>query len=149
MTINKFYRLRLMGKTKDDIPVISAHLQDSIVSVKNISFLKNNRNFIMLVKRFMWEDIEKGVFRESKRIRSLVKFEEIISVKSKNINQKNMKKKLECLMIKCSQNEDKSYKIDIFFSGDSIITLISEAIEVIMEDLGKPWDVKHVPFHKI
>ena len=149
MTINKIYHLKLMGKTKDDIPVISAHLQDSIVSVKDIFFLKNNRNFIMLVKRFMWEDIEKGVFRESKRIRCLVKFGEVIGVKSKNINQKKMKKRLECLMIKCNQNEDKSYKIDIFFSGGRIITLISEAIDVIMEDLGKTWDTKHIPVHKI
>ena len=30
-----------------------------------------------------------------------------------------------------------------------MITLISETIEVIMHDLGKPWKVKHVPKHKI
>ena len=43
----------------------------------------------MIVNRFMWEDIEKGVFRQSKRIRCAVKFEEVINVKSRNINQKN------------------------------------------------------------
>ena len=44
---------------------------------------------------------------------------------------------------------DEIYKIKIFFSGDCIITLNSEVIEVIMHDLGKPWNVKHVPTHKI
>ena len=30
-----------------------------------------------------------------------------------------------------------------------MITLISETIEVIMHDLGKPWKVRYVPKHKI
>ena len=34
-------------------------------------------------------------------------------------------------------------------TGDNIITLISEAIEVVIHDLGKAWNVKHIPKHKI
>ena len=103
----------------------------------------------MIVNRFMWEDVEKGVFRQNKRIRCAVKFEEVIKVESKNINQKNKNKPLECLAIKCSSAFDKTYKIKIFFAGDSIITIISEVIEVALHDLGKPWYVKHIPIHKI
>ena len=44
---------------------------------------------------------------------------------------------------------NKNYEIKIFFSGDSIITLFVEGIEVIMYDLGKSWNVKHIPIHKI
>ena len=53
------------------------------------------------------------------------------------------------MAIKCSSIFDETYKIKIFFAGDSIITIISEVIEVAMHDLGKPWDVKHIPRHKI
>ena len=35
----------------------------------------------------MWEDIEKGVFRKNKRIRTILKFENVLNVGSKNINQ--------------------------------------------------------------
>ena len=35
----------------------------------------------------MWEDVEKGVFRKNKRIRTVLKFENVIKVYSKNINQ--------------------------------------------------------------
>ena len=141
--------LKLIGKNQDDLKVISAYLQDSIVTVKDIVFLKQNKSFIMIVNRFMWEDVEKGVFRQNKRIRCAVKFEEVIKVESKNINQKNKNKPLECLAIKCSSIFDESYKINIFFSGNSIITIISEVIEVALHDLGKPWNVKHIPIHKI
>ena len=140
---------KLIGKNQEDLKIISAYLQDSILIIKDIVFLKKNRTFVMIVNRFMWEDFEKGVFKQSKRIRCAVKFEEVIKVESKNINQKNRNKPLECLAIKCSSFIDETYKIKIFFAGDSIITIISEVIEVALHDLGKPWRVKHVPAHKI
>ena len=141
--------LKLMAKNQDDLKVISAYLQDSIVIVRDIVFLKKNMTFIMIVNRFMWEDVEKGVFRQNKRIRCAVKFEEVFKVKSQNINQRNKNKPLEYLAIECRLNFNKACEINIFFSGDSIITIISEAIEVVMYDLGKPWEVKHIPIHKI
>ena len=141
--------LRLIGKNQDDLKVISAYLQDSIVSLKDVVFLKKNMTFIMIVNRFMWEDVEKGIFRQSKRIRCAVKFEQVLNVKSQNINQKNKNEPLEYLAIKCSSTFDKTYETKIFFSGDGIITLISEVIEVVMRDLGKAWNVKHIPIHKI
>ena len=141
--------LRLMAKNQDDLKVISAYLQDSIVIVRDIVFLKKNMTFVMIVNRFMWEDVEKGVFRQNKRIRCAVKFEEVLKVKSQNINQRNKNKPLEYLAIECRLNFNKAYEINIFFSGDSIITIISEVIEVVMYDLGKPWEVKHIPIHKI
>jgi len=142
-------KLKLIAKNQDDLRVISAYSQDSIVSVRDIIFLKKNRIFLMMINRFMWEDAEKGIFRENKRIRSAIKFEDIFDVKAKKINQKNKNKNLECLTIKCKKNLNENYEIKIFFSGDSIITLISEAIEVIMHDIGEPRIVKYVPKHKI
>ena len=149
MSLDESVNLKLLGKNQEDLKVISAYLQDSILVVKDMVFLKQNRTFVMIVNRFMWEDVEKGVFRKNKRIRCAVKFEEVIKVESKNINQKNKNRPLECLAIKCSSIFDETYKIKIFFAGDSIITIISEVIEVALHDLGKPWNVKHVPIHKI
>ena len=79
--------LKLIARTEEDLRVISAHLQDSIVSVSDIANLKKNNIFLMQLNRFMWEDVEKGVFRKNKRIRTVLKFENILKVLSKNINQ--------------------------------------------------------------
>ena len=83
----KAKNLKLIARTDEDLRIISAHLQDSIVSTKNIASLKKNKIFLMQLNRFMWEDIEKGVFRKNKRIRTILKFENVIEVNSKNINQ--------------------------------------------------------------
>jgi len=149
MNLNKKTNLKLIAKNEEDLNVISAYLQDSVILVKDIVFLKKNRSFIFMANRFMWEDAEKGVFRKNKRIRSAIKFGEVLEAQSKNINQKNKNFPIEFLAIKCSSAEDDIYKIRIFFAGDSMITLKAEVIEVALEDLGNSWDVKYIPKHKI
>ena len=149
MSNDKKNNLKLIGKNEEDLKIISAYLQDSVVIIKDIVFLKKNRTFIMILNRFMWEDVEKGVFRQNKRVRCALKFEEVIKVQSKNINQKNKNKPLEYLAIRLSLVFDNIFKIKIFFSGGGIITIISEVIEVTMNDLGKSWNVKYFPAHKI
>ena len=69
----KAKNLKLIARTDDDLKVISAHLQDSIADIKNIANLKKNKIFLMQLNRFMWEDVEKGVFRKNKRIRTILK----------------------------------------------------------------------------
>ena len=149
MSKEKTSHLNLIGDNEDDLKVISAYMQDSVVVMKLIVFLKKNKSFIMMVNRFMWEDVEKGFMRSNKRIRSAVRFEGVVQVKSKNINQKNPNKILEYLAMKCDTIENGNKKIKIFFSGNSVIVLILEDIDVVMNDLGKPWSVKFVPKHEI
>ena len=64
MSKNEKNNLKLIGKNHEDLKVISAYLQDSVVIIRDIVFLKKNRTFIMIVNRFMWEDVEKGIFRK-------------------------------------------------------------------------------------
>ena len=149
MSENAKNNLKLIAKNQEDLKTISAYFQDSVVVLRDIIFLKQNRIFVMVVNRFMWEDIEKGIHRKSKRIRSAIRFEEILKVQSKKINQKNKNQHLECLAIKCSEILSKNYEINIFFAGGGVITLISESIDVMIHDLGKSWNVKHIPKHKI
>ena len=141
--------LKLIGKNEKDLKVMSAYLQDSIILVKNIVFLKKNRIFVIILNRYMWEDVEKGVFRKNKRIKCAVKFEDVINVKSQNINQKNKNKILEFLAVKCIKNLNEIYEIKIFFSGGSMISVFAETINIFLDDFGKPWNVKHAPMHKI
>ena len=142
--------LKLIGKNQEDLKIISAYSQDSIVSIRDIVFLKKNRIFIMVTNRFMWEALQKKFERKNiKRIRSALKLEEVLKVRSKKINQKNKNRNLECLAIQCDEKLNNNYEVKIFFSGDGVITLTLEAIDVILQDLGKPWEAKYLPKHKI
>tara|TARA_Y100000816_G_C25985697_1_gene514829 strand:- start:182 stop:625 length:444 start_codon:yes stop_codon:yes gene_type:complete len=141
--------LKLIAKTEEDLRVVSAHLQDSILSVSDIANLKKNRIFLMQLNRFMWEDVEKGVFRKNKRIRTIIKFENVLNVFSKNINQVKKDKFLDFLAIETNKMPDNNYEMKIIFAGDSIIRIITEAIEVTLDDQGQAWDTKNKPKHRV
>ena len=143
----KVKNLKLLATSDDDLRVISAHLQDSIVSVKDIASLKRNRIFLIQLNRFMWEDVEKGVFRKNKRIRTMLKIDNVINVLSKNINTKNDKSFLDFLTIESNLLPDKSYEIKLIFSGDSAIKIKAEVIDVTLDDQGSPWEAKTQPKH--
>tara|TARA_B100001248_G_C27317758_1_gene425218 strand:- start:423 stop:866 length:444 start_codon:yes stop_codon:yes gene_type:complete len=139
--------LKLIARTEEDIRVVSAHLQDSIVNVVDIANLKKNKIFLMQLNRFMWEDVEKGVFRKNKRIRTILKFENVMSVLSRNINQHKKDKFLDFLAIETNITPDKNYEMKIIFAGDAVIRVISEVIEVTLDDQGESWDTKNKPKH--
>ena len=144
----KVQNLKLIARTTDDLRVISAHLQDSIVKTSDIANLKKNRIFLMQLNRFMWEDVEKGVFRKNKRIRTVLKFENILKVASKNVDQKKNDRFLDFLAIETTKMPDKNYEMKLIFSGDIVLKLIAEAIEVTLDDQGTPWESKNKPEHK-
>ena len=139
--------LKLIAKTEADLRVISAHLQDSIIKTSDIANLKKNRIFLMQLNRFMWEDVEKGVFRKNKRIRTVLKFENVLKVRSKNVNQKKNDRFLDFLAIETFKMPDKNYEMNLIFSGDIVIKLLTEAIEVTLDDQGSPWESKNMPKH--
>ena len=145
----KVKNLKLIARSLEDLRVISAYLQDSIVNSSNIANLKKNKILLLQLNRFMWEDVEKGVFRKNKRIRTILKFDNVIKVISKNINQSKRDKFLDFLTIETIKMPDNNYEMKIVFAGDSIIKVVSEVIEVTLDDQGNAWDTKNVPKHKV
>ena len=143
----KVTNLKLLATSDEDLRVVAAHLQDAIVSLQDIVNLKNNRIFLIQLNRFMWEDVEKGVFRKNKRIRTVLKFDNVISVLSKNIDIKKDNNFLDFLTIESNLLPDKSYEIKLIFSGDAVIKIKTEVIDVTLDDQGSPWESKTQPKH--
>ena len=145
----KVKNLKLIAKTENDLRVVSAHLQDAIANTSDIANLTKNKIFLMQLNRFMWEDVEKGVFRKNKRIRTVLKFENVLKANSKNINQSKKNKFLDFLTIESRQMRDNNYEMKIVFAGDLIIKIIAEVIEVTLDDQGEAWETKNIPKHKL
>ena len=139
--------LKLIARTVDDLRVVSAHLQDAIVNINDIANLKKNKILLLQLNRFMWEDVEKGLLRKNKRIRTILKFENVIKVKSRNINLAGKDKFLDFLTIETKQIIDNNYEMKILFAGDSILKVTAEVIEVTLDDQGDAWDTKNKPKH--
>ena len=142
-------QLKLIGKKIEDLKTISAYCQDSIVKIKDIVYLKESKIFIIILSRFMWEDVEKGVFRNFKSIKSILRFNSVETVLSKNINQQQKLRNLELLTIKTQQNNEGKYDTNLIFSGNGMILLKSEELDIMLDDQEKFWEVKYSPKHKL
>ena len=140
--------LKLKADDKNDLKVFAAYLQDSITVPQDIKYLEKNKTFICVFNRFMWEDAEKGIFRDNKRIRSALKIDEVRSVKSKNLNP-DEKKPLEFLTVSIEQDNKENTNINLLFSGNMTISVSVEAINATLEDFSDSWKTKTKPFHTI
>ena len=143
----KVKNLRLLATSDEDLRIIAAHLQDAILTVKDAANLKKNRIFLIQLNRFMWEDVEKGVFRKNKIIRTMLKYDNVITVLSKNINTKKDNNFLDFLTVESNLLPDKSYEIKLIFSGNSVIKIKAEVIDVTLDDQGASWESKTQPKH--
>ena len=99
--------LKLIARTEEDLRVVSAHLQDSIASIADIANLKK-QDFSHAIESFYVGGRRKRVFRKNKRIRTVLKFENVLNVVSKNINQLKKDKFLDFLAIETKITPDKN-----------------------------------------
>ncbi len=123
----KKYLARIIARDANGLQVISACCSDSKVKIEDIKFLKKNKIFLLLIERIKKEK------NSEETTKSIVKFEYIASVKSKNINQNNNSDILELLGLDLFRDK-KNYNISIYFKNNAFITLSSEMLEVTLED---------------
>ena len=123
----KKYFAKIIAKDPNGLQVISACCSEGIVKIDEIKFLKKNKLFLISIERINKEK------DENQKIRSICKFEFVDSVKSKNINQNNNNDILELLGIDLFRDK-KNYNISIYFKNNAFITLLSEILEVTLED---------------
>ena len=125
--MEKNYFKKIIARDANGLQVISACCSDSKVKIEDIKFLKKNKIFLLLIERIKKEKNSEEITK------SIVKFEYIASVKSKNINQNNNSDILELLGIDLFRDK-KNYNISIYFKNNAFITLSSEMLEVTLED---------------
>ena len=77
----------------------------------------------------------------------MLKFDNVISVLSKNINTNESINFLDFLTIESNLLTDNSYEIKLIFSGNTMIKIKAEVIDVTLDDQGAPWESKIQPKH--
>ena len=125
--MSKKYLAKILARDINGLNIISLHIHKAIVKISEIKYLKQNKMFIMSMKR-------NSVKEKNKKVLSVCKFEFIDQAKSKKINQLYIDKELEILAINVTKNID-NYNFNLLFSNNGLITLTSETIEVTLEDL--------------
>ena len=126
--MDKKFLAKIIATDNEGLQMISACCAGSKVRTADIKFLKSNKIFLISIERNKVE-----THQNDKKINSICNFNFVDSVKSKNIDQGNQELILELIGIDFLKNKD-NYEINLMFNNNAHISLITETIEVRLED---------------
>jgi hypothetical protein len=139
--------LKLIAEDEEDLSVISAHVQDAVMRVGDIAYLKKTRRFAAFLNRYCWEGCpDAGI---GNRTRSGLHFNNVLSVKSINVRQDDPDALVELLALRYQPGSDGAGTIDLLLAGGGLIRLEVEAIDAALRDVSSPWKARSRPAHSL
>ena len=143
--------LRLIAQEAADLPVIAALVQDAVFPITEMTFARKQRRFALLLNRFRWEDraaaVKEG--RPFERVRSLLVFEGVLSVRSFGIDRADADTILSLLSVTFAPGAEGAGVVELVLAGDGGIQLQVEALDAMLTDVSRPYRAPsgHVPEH--
>ena len=147
--------LKLVALDKDDIEVVSAHVQDARVRVGEILWEPRDHRFIMPVNRFDWitavdarsENNRPENKPDYRRCRTALRFERVLACKFRGFDQSNKTGELNLLAVEFAEYDAPAGTVILTFSGGGVIRLDVECLEAELADLGEAFTAELCPDH--
>ncbi len=136
--------LKLRAEDAEDLAVISACLQDALVPVRDLAFVREDRTFLLVANRFRWEGGLRPGSGEVGHQRTLcgVSFSEVTAVAYSGFRRSEAGRILSLLAIRSA-----SGAILLEFSGGAAIRLEVARVLCHARDIGEPWPTQWQPRH--
>jgi hypothetical protein len=140
--------LKLIALDKDDIEVVSTHLQDAIVKVADIIWQPKEHRVVLGLNRFDWEACGHATPCLQRR-RTALRFERVQALRCRNVKPAEKDAVLNLLAVEYSETDAPAGTITLIFSGGAALRLEVECLECELADLGPSWTAKARPAHEI
>ncbi len=162
-------RLKLRARDPEDLRVLSACLQDALVPLADIAYLKPEQRFVLVVNRFMWESAPEeselsaaveakaetttegdarfedaeGAAPPYQRVNAGLTFDRVRAVRFRGFDARKRDEILNLLNIEAEPDA-----VTLSFSGGGAIRLEVSEILCHLEDVGQPWLTRWRPHHE-
>lgn len=133
--------LRLLARAPEDLPVLSALLQDAVLMAGEMSYDRRRRRFVALVNRFRWEDRDEAARagRPYERVRSLLVAEDVLAVQVAGVDARRRDRVLSLLALGFQPGSEGAGRLELTFAGDGAVALVLEALDLRLEDVTRPY----------
>ena len=137
----------LAAEDAEDLEIVSARLQDAVAQLKDLAWLPKARRFAALFNRFKWEDKRR---RADLRVRALLHFDDVLSVKSKGLKRGAPDAVVSLLAIRFTPKggDDPAGTVELVFAGGGTIRLEVECLSAGLSDVGGEWAARGRPDHE-
>jgi hypothetical protein len=138
--------LKLVALDRDDIEVVSTHLQDAVVNASDIHWRPAENRVVVGLNRFDWEAANGGIPALQRR-RAVLRFERVRSCRCRNVDAIGRGDILNLLAVEFAEDDPPGGVVTLVFSGDAALRLEVECLEVELTDLGPAWSARGRPDH--
>lgn len=136
--------LKLSALDADDLSVVSAAVQDSLVAVRDCVHFKDEKRFVLLLNRFCWE-ADPTVDVAHWRTHSALIFNEVKAVRHQDVPLGEPDRVLDLLSV--AQENDHS--VTLRFAAARAIRLEIGRLACHLGDVGEPWATPWKPAHPV
>jgi len=142
-------QLKLVALDTEDLEIISAHVQDAVTKVGDLSYTAKEKRFLVPLNRFVWENGTRIFRQRNERRQSVLHFDGVTAVKTAGISREKGEDVLSLLAVRFEPGADApAGVIELTFSGEAAIRLHVDYIEARIADLGGAWEALGRPRHR-
>lgn len=142
-------QLKLAALDEEDLQILSAHVQDAVITVADIRYLPKEKKAVFIMNRFVWDKEADKRSKEHERRRAAFAVSRVSGMKAQNIQQDAKGVVLELLAVTFKPGEAPAGQIELAFAGGASIQLDVECIEAQLSDLGAAWSTPNLPQHDL
>jgi hypothetical protein len=128
-------QLKLIALEADDLAVISAHVHDARVQTSDIIWRQGEKRLVVGMNRLAWEQTATGEATPYRMI-SALRFDRVLSCKSRNIDLEAPETALELVGIEFHPGEAPGGSAVLLFGDGGALRLDVECLECELADLG-------------
>lgn len=139
--------LKLIALDPEDLQVLSCHLQDAVIRVGDMAYLRRDMRFAAIVNRFDWERAATDESGPYQRRRAGLRFERVTSARIHGFDLQHKETALVLLALTFEAGEEPSGAVTLHFAGGGAVRLEVECIEAELRDLGAAWRATSKPVH--
>ncbi|MBI1264658.1 MAG: DUF2948 family protein [Alphaproteobacteria bacterium] len=136
--------LRLIAESEDDLPVISAALQDAAGQLGDFVYEPRARRFTIALNRFRWEAAKD---RRGERVRAALQVSSVLEASSQRLKQGESDAVVSLLALTFEPGEAPGGVLLLTFSGGGALRLSVECVDVTLADVSAPWAAVRRPDH--
>lgn len=131
--------LRLLAEDDHDLAILSAALQDAILTPSDIVWEPAARRVTLSLSRYCWEC-------GGSRVRAALQFGDVQAVKSRRL-PRLPDAPLELLALDFAPVEAPGGRVILMFAGGGDLRIDVECLDAVLVDLDQPWRVEKAPSH--
>lgn len=139
--------LKLVALDREDLEIVSAHLQDAVVKIGEVIWRPGEHRVVIALNRFDWEAAV-GDKPQWRRRRAALRFDRVMSCKCKSLDCSAKEQVLNLLTVEFAQTDAPGGVVTLAFSGGGALRLEVECLEAEVADLGPVWQTACCPDHK-